>query len=296
MQYQNLSTRYDAFQYCDIWPTSDDQDLQGCTDCLQAEGRHTLANCEYALRYHTRHELMSADVVITALQAGCQQKPAEGLFIGLEGDLFSPTPVQISAPSSTGSLDSATSNEGSLSLGAKAGIGVGAGAFLLIILGCGVVLVGRRRRRKYLHRVDTQMASREWPLQGPGLQLGTQVHVSAGGYDDTPLSQRPLHGWDDSPVAAHDDGTVPMQFSPYASQANSPVGAQDVPAVQWPPLASEKDQGIGYALTPAQDGGQAGGHQDAKGKGRQESYEMHGMDGKGDQGAKEVSKVNRHSA
>ena len=45
-QYKNLSTEFDAYQYCDAWETNDSVDFQGCTECLQAEGRQYLANCK----------------------------------------------------------------------------------------------------------------------------------------------------------------------------------------------------------------------------------------------------------
>jgi hypothetical protein len=47
VQFKNLSVEYDAYQYCGIWPVNDSLDFQGCTDCLQAEGRQYMANCMY---------------------------------------------------------------------------------------------------------------------------------------------------------------------------------------------------------------------------------------------------------
>lgn len=43
--WKNLSTTYQSYEYCEKWPPSDPYDLQGCTECLQAEGRYYLANC-----------------------------------------------------------------------------------------------------------------------------------------------------------------------------------------------------------------------------------------------------------
>lgn len=46
VQFKNLSVEYDSYQYCSAWPVDDAPDFQGCTDCLQAEGRPYLANCK----------------------------------------------------------------------------------------------------------------------------------------------------------------------------------------------------------------------------------------------------------
>lgn len=54
--------------------------------------------------------------------------------------------------------------------------------------------------------------------------------------NDTPLSQKPLTGWDDSPQSATaSDQPYSRYFSPYSSQYNSPVSAAEGPSnMQWP--------------------------------------------------------------
>lgn len=42
--YHNLSAKYDDFGYCDIWPTGDTIDFNGCVQCLQVNDNY-LANC-----------------------------------------------------------------------------------------------------------------------------------------------------------------------------------------------------------------------------------------------------------
>lgn len=42
--YHNLSAQYDDFGYCDIWPTGDTVDFNGCIQCLQVTDIY-LANC-----------------------------------------------------------------------------------------------------------------------------------------------------------------------------------------------------------------------------------------------------------
>ncbi|EFY95098.1 hypothetical protein X797_010358 [Metarhizium robertsii] len=276
VQFKNLSSTYDAYQYCDLWPTDDAPDFQGCTDCLQAEGRQYMAN------------------FVIALQAGCQQKPPAGLYIGLDGELFSTTAVQISTPSPTATVNPAWFDHGPLNLGAKVGIAVGALVALLVVVGCCIIWNGKRRRKAYLRDRDTKIAQRGWPSPTQQREMGqAPAPQSFRGYDDTPVSQRPLRGhgwddtpvsrqgsrgWDDSPVNANGEKPLPRYFSPYSSQYNSPVSARDGQAMPWPQGALPPNQHAGVAA-----GGEASGERrsavsDDKGKARVEAYEMHLVD------------------
>ncbi|KAK2594909.1 hypothetical protein QQS21_007357 [Conoideocrella luteorostrata] len=276
VQFKNLSAEYDAFQHCDIWPTYDTLDFQGCTDCLQAEGRYTMAN------------------FVTALQAGCQQKPAPGFFIGLDGEIFSTTAVQLSTPSPTSSINPAWFDNGPLSLGAKVGIAIGSLIGLLILLGCGIVCNGKRRRRAYLRNLDIKTAQRGWPSPNPQREMDQTPSVanqSFRGYDDTPLSQRPLRGWDDTPVSqqqargwddspmsANSDQHFPRYFSPYSSQYNSPVSAQAAHAMQWPHAALTQNHQTGVASAGEASATHFSSGYEDKGKSKVEAYEMHEVD------------------
>jgi hypothetical protein len=197
--------------------------------------------------------------------------------------MFSSTAVQISTPSPTASVNPDWFDHGPISLGAKVGIAIGGLVALLIVLGCCVVMNGKRRRKAYLRRIDTQMANNGWPGSPTAAAHGemgqTPGRAPFRGYDDTPLSQRPLRGWDDSPMTANSDKTFPRTFSPYSSQYNSPVSAQDMPNIQWPPMALGANPGIGVAVSPEGSGDHRQGSKDAKGKGLVEFYEMHEVEG-----------------
>ncbi|KAG6040326.1 hypothetical protein E4U41_000883 [Claviceps citrina] len=208
VQFKNLSTAYDAYQYCDIWPTTDAPDFAGCTDCLQAEGRFTMAN------------------FVIALQAGCLQKPAPGLYIGLDGEMFSPTAVKISTPSPTLSIDPARFDNGPLTLGAKVGIAVGSIVLALVLLGCVVVWNGRRKRRAFLRTQDSGSAPGAWPAPGSKGQhemdeAALGQHPSQRGSGDGPVSQPPS-----SPVTASGEQLFPKGKSRVEAYEMHKTGSQ----------------------------------------------------------------------
>lgn len=47
VEYKNLSSDIQSYDYCDTWPVQDTPDFDGCTDCLRAGDNHYLANCEH---------------------------------------------------------------------------------------------------------------------------------------------------------------------------------------------------------------------------------------------------------
>jgi hypothetical protein len=117
----------DAYAYC----AADDRRSLGdayekCLSCVHAGGSHYfLSN------------------FLTALEAGCRQKPAPGTLLGLNATVFSTAAVGIvdpSAPSGSGS-------PAGLSTPVIAGIAVGAAAALLAIAGCVYMRVRRRNNR-----------------------------------------------------------------------------------------------------------------------------------------------------
>lgn len=230
-------------------------------------------------------------LVVIALQAGCQQKPSPGMYIGLDGEIFSPTAIRISAPSPTALVDPAWFDQGPLTVGAKVGIAAGCLVVLLMLIGCAIVCNGKRRRKAYLRSIEPKMTNTHtnnintdnkitintalgWPssVSQPPLQ----------GYNDSPLSQRPLREWHNSPLTAQSDTSFSRHFSPYSSQYNSPISAQDAALIQWPPVALTPNQPIGAAVTVGDDPVHTWGSPvDAKGKSREEAYEMYMVDSRG---------------
>lgn len=227
---------------------------------------------------------------MTVLQAGCEQRPEPGVTIAIEGEVFSTDKVNVTAPTPTATVNPEWFDQGPLGLGGKVGIAVGGFVFILIILGFCIVWNGKRRRRAYLRTLDGKYngSPKVWQ-QNNGWPSALHHHPSREMHE-TPVSQRPLRGWDDSPMSATTDHTFPRYFSPYSSQYNSPISAQDGPNMQWPAGAAPgaapgATQNIGMALS---DHGSGGGSWDAnvsdnKGNMQQshESYEMHNVDSAG---------------
>lgn len=211
------------------------------------------------------------------LQAGCEQKPEEGATVAIDGDIFSTANVTISDPTPRATVDPAWFDQGPLDVGAKAGIAAGGLVVILIIVGCFVVCRGKRRRRAFLRSYDPKVGRKSWP--SPAHIGGMKEIVTT----DTPLSQRPLRAWDDSPMTTASEQQQPFQryFSPYSSQFNSPISATENKQPQWPVLGAERqmtpqevERHIGLAIG----GDDSTVDGDSKGK-KPEEYEMHRVDG-----------------
>jgi hypothetical protein len=169
------------------------------------------------------------------LNGACNQLPAAGQTLTLEGRIFSTDIVNVTSPSATPSASASTGLSGPLTVGAIVGIVIGGVVLLLAIAGCCIIMVGRRRRRAYLRNREAYHS--QWPAPG-----------GMGEMFETPVSQRPLRGWDESPISAAT--SYPPSFSPYHSNYNSPVSAAEGPGYQphWP---SSVAQNIGVAVSPS---------------------------------------------
>ncbi|CCT65679.1 uncharacterized protein FFUJ_02644 [Fusarium fujikuroi IMI 58289] len=214
--YRNLSSDVEGYDYCDNWPIHDTADFVGCTECLQAGDNHFLAN------------------FITVLQAGCEQKPLPGTLVSTEGSIFSRDDVNVTEPTPVASVNPDWLDQGPISLGAKVGIAAGGVAFILFILGFCIIWRGRRRRRAFLSMLETKH-NNSWPTP---LTIPRETR-------DTPLSQKPLRSWDESPVSVRSEHLFPHHVSPYASQYNSPVSATELKLAHWPVMAPNQQ------MTPA---------------------------------------------
>lgn len=231
---------------------------------------------------HCRSSADRALVIIT-LQAGCEQQPAPGSTVALDGTVFSTQQVNATDPSSNAEVDPDWFDHGPLTLGAKVGIAVGGLALLLAVLGFCIVWNGKRRRKAFLRTLEAKHGHNGWP--SPATNINTRTH-GGGDMRETPLSQRPLRGWDDSPMTANTEQTFPRYFSPYSSQYNSPISANDGPSMPWPPVAAQHNQSIGLAISP--DGGnwdRSADHRDRAHNEGAESYEMHEVDSAGSEQA-----------
>lgn len=206
--YNNLSSEVKGYDYCDTWPVNDSADFVGCTECLQAGENHYLAN------------------FITVLQAGCEQQPKPGTLISTEGTIFSRDDVNVTEPTPVASVDPDWFDHGPLTLDAKVGIAAGGVVLILIILGFCIIWRGRRRRRAFLSMLETKHGN-SWPTP---LTIPRETR-------DTPLSQKPLRSWDESPVSVRSEQLYPHHVSPFASQYSSPVSATELKLAHWPVMA-----------------------------------------------------------
>ncbi|KAK7432740.1 hypothetical protein QQZ08_000600 [Neonectria magnoliae] len=263
IEFKNMSSDIDSYDYCTLWPVTDTTDLEGCKECLQAGDQEYLAN------------------FVTVLQAGCEQQPDFGVTVGIEGSVFSNEVVNVTEPSAAASVNPEWFDDGPINLGAKVGIAIGGLVFVLTVLGCGIVWNGKRRRRSFLRQLETKHGHEGWPSPHPG----------SGEMHETPLSQRPLRGWDDSPMSATTtEKTYPRYFSPYSSQYNSPVSAQDGgPSMQWPGAAHAANPPMSpsaaFALNAELSDRWDPNHADAyRRQGSAETYEMHEVDSAGSAG------------
>ncbi|KAF3770867.1 hypothetical protein M406DRAFT_354608, partial [Cryphonectria parasitica EP155] len=214
IQYGNFSTSSSigAYDYCTQWGDSTFSD--GCVECLRTSQQQYLAN------------------MVVMLQVGCDQKPAPGSTISVQGSIFSTTRMNETTPTPTSTWTN-INESGPISLGAKVGIAIGGVCVVLAITGFCIVCNGRRRRRAFLRKLEMQHKESGWP------------HPFAGGIvhrgpdmNETPLSQKPLRGWDDSPLSATaSEPAYARYFSPYSSHHTSPVNGAESSAVmaqQWP--------------------------------------------------------------
>ncbi|KAI1468559.1 uncharacterized protein F4812DRAFT_373457 [Daldinia caldariorum] len=215
IQYGNLTSSSSIYDYCDKWT---DYNLDKCHACLTSS-----SNSNYLNNY------------ISILDGACRLRLEPPATLPLQGNIFSTDVVNVTEPTPTATF-APPGLKGPLDAGAIAGIVVGGIVVLLVILGCGVVLNGKRRRKAYLRR--REQTAKNWPSTHGG-----------GEMYETPVSQKPLRGWEDSPISAATQTTFPPYFSPYSSQYNSPVSAFEGPSnMAWPVEKSHNN--IGIAISP----------------------------------------------
>jgi len=198
------------------------------------------------------------------MDTACQQKPLPGHTISIEGNPFSADQVNATQPTET-PLYTYTPDKSVLNLGARVGIAIAGILLILTVAGSCIVWNGKRKRQAFLRDLEKRHAHQGWPHP-------KTPHGSSGGGPDmfeTPLSQKPLRGWGDSPVSAVTETTegggqgglpLPRYFSPYASTYNSPVSAGGGPSTaNWPTLSPQRlDPALDDAcrLSPHQGQGQ----------------------------------------
>ncbi|KAL5604106.1 hypothetical protein BROUX41_002095 [Berkeleyomyces rouxiae] len=245
LDFDKLATNASSYDYCSLWQSDV---VSMCTSCLSASSQNFLRN------------------YIRTLDAGCQQLPVNGTPISIEGSIFSTQVVNATAESPVSTFTAESFVHNGISLSAKVGIAFAALVVLFAITGTGIICRGRRRRRAFLRTLEKK-PSVAWA--GPGFpfspsqpqrrnsntqtspqsgnvertpgwaaSIAAGLQRYAGDVNETPLSQKPLRGWDDSPISAMGEknfSSPGRHFSPYSSQFGSPVsGTQEIPSMEPP--------------------------------------------------------------
>ncbi|KFY39458.1 hypothetical protein V495_05936 [Pseudogymnoascus sp. VKM F-4514 (FW-929)] len=194
------------YGYCNAW---DDSDISRCQDCVES-----LQDEEYLVNF------------LTIISASCQQKPGKGALIGIDGDPFSSSRVEITKPYSSADIIASSFNppSGPLDLGAKIGIAVGGFLLILIVLGTCIIWRGRRRRRAVLANYAASPSMAQAP-RWKGTDDSPQSMSSGAFMTGASNYQWPAQSTDDSPASAISrGGGGGASFSPYVSQHTSPSG------------------------------------------------------------------------
>ncbi|KAI0434757.1 hypothetical protein F5Y09DRAFT_295575 [Xylaria sp. FL1042] len=118
--------------------------LEYCTADGDFASSHNVDDCIKCFASSTNQGYMSN--FMTALKAGCEQKPAPGELIGLSDSLFSGSLVNITTPLSETVSNSKGDGFGITSTGAIVGISIGAA--LLFLGGLALFWIYRRRQKR----------------------------------------------------------------------------------------------------------------------------------------------------
>ncbi|KAI0130041.1 hypothetical protein BJ170DRAFT_297861 [Xylariales sp. AK1849] len=126
---------------------------------------------------------------LTALKAGCQQRPQAGALIGLSGSPFTQFAVNITDPPSNETLSSGDSS-GATAMTTGAIVGIAVGAALLFLGGTALFWVYyRKQKRLYSDDVDSRYDPRAGsksispPLQGGFNSMETHEHSLLSDYE-----------------------------------------------------------------------------------------------------------------
>jgi hypothetical protein len=159
-------------------------------------------------------------IVIVALTAGCQQQPASGSQISLDGGLFSSNLVNITYPVNNTLPSYYYAPSGPFTLAAKVGIAVGSIVLILLVTGFFIVCSGKRRRRAHLRKLAGEKCSAPEPAwkEWNSPESETSRAFLHGGKDDSPMSAR---------------GSTPA-FSPYVSPVSPEGGGKFFPPIPIP--------------------------------------------------------------
>ncbi|KAJ2987630.1 hypothetical protein NUW58_g4394 [Xylaria curta] len=143
--------------------------LEYCTVDGDFTSAHHIGDCVKCLASSPNQRHMAN--FVTALKAGCEQKPAPGKPLGLSGTLFSGESVTITSPTAEATTDNKDGGFGITSTGAIVGISIG-GA-LLLLGGIALFWIYHRRQKRIFGRIsspenDTRTGTRSTTPFGGG--------------------------------------------------------------------------------------------------------------------------------
>jgi hypothetical protein len=129
----------------------------------------------------------NVNAVVIALQAGCEQKPAAGSTLSLDGSVFSEFPVNITSPlaSATAAAAAAHAHHG-LSTGAIIGIAVGGFVLLLALAGLIFVCLKKRRRHSMHTSYDARYGAKDISSPNSGAYINPPYTPPVSGPQYTP--------------------------------------------------------------------------------------------------------------
>jgi hypothetical protein len=120
-----------------------------------------------------KRELLMPEIDLITLQAACEQKPAPGQTLRIEGDIFSKTQLNITSsttPTPTATPSASSKSSTTLSSGALIGI-ICAGLVTLVGLS-GVGFICYRKRRRSSQRRSNEMGAKHYSrFDEPGIAM-----------------------------------------------------------------------------------------------------------------------------
>ena len=127
--------------------------MDSCKKCVAGTGdRHYLSNCGFPLFRPLNpwkcQATYTSNPVLTAIEAGCEQRPADTIVVGLDDTVFTTKTISIVDPTSESDSDSGDSQGLHLSPAVIAGIAIGGFVLLLFVVGCTYMQIRKRRNRR----------------------------------------------------------------------------------------------------------------------------------------------------
>ncbi|KAF3025993.1 hypothetical protein E8E14_015050 [Neopestalotiopsis sp. 37M] len=241
------------FGYCDAdGARFSGSSVDACVQCLQAsDDQEYLAN------------------FMTALRAGCQQRPQPGALIGLSDSLFTQNLVNITAPPSN-DTNTSDGNSTSTSMTTGAIVGIAVGAALLFLGGTALFWVYHRKQKRlydsdFVYKYDPRegMASVTPPPKWPSASIDSKPGSAMSQYElmgqaqlrtgniypdfDKEISVRQAnYQFDPNQVSRGPGGALPVHPA-YVPRAMGRAGPRELSPE--PPIPIKSNRPDDYALS-----------------------------------------------